>query len=164
MKYLTSGNGQCRSSVQPSAAIRVTRHLSAPPERVFHAWLKPQVAGRWLFATALHPLTDVAIEARAGGSFRFADRRDGELIEHAGEYVEIVPYRRLVFTLAMADRPRVVTRVAVEISPLKTGCQLAVTHENVPLDYADDTEARWTGILYGLAETLGSLPRRRSSS
>jgi uncharacterized protein YndB with AHSA1/START domain len=166
MKYLTSPgkNGQSRSAVQPPAAIRVTRRLSAPPERVFHAWLEPEVAGRWLFARALHPLTDVEIEARAGGSFRFADRRDGEIIEHAGEYVEIVPHRRLVFTLAMADRPRVVTRVAVEISPLKTGCQLAVTHENVPPDHADDTEARWTGILYGLAETLGSLPRRGSPS
>jgi uncharacterized protein YndB with AHSA1/START domain len=157
-------NGRSRSIAQRPAAIRITRRFSAPPEHVFGAWLDPEVAGRWLFATSSRPMTHVEIDGRVEGLFRFAERRDGEILEHTGEYVEIVPHRRLVFTLAMADRPRVVTRVAVEISPLKTGCQLAVTHENVPPDHADDTEARWTGILYGLAETLGSLPRRGSPS
>jgi hypothetical protein len=54
--------------------------------------------------------------------------------------------------------------VTAEISPLKTGCELALTHENVPPDRADRTEARWTGVLYGLDETLKSLRGRRSSS
>jgi len=157
-------NGRSRPIAAPPAAIRVARRFSAPPERVFHAWLEPEVAGRWLFATASQPMTDVDIDPRVGGSFRFAERRDGGRTEHTGEYVEIVPHRRLVFTLSLADRPRVVTRVAVEISPLKTGCELAVTHENVPPDCAGETEARWTGVLYGLDETLNSLRGRRSSS
>jgi len=153
-----------RSGVQRYASIRVTRCLSAPAERVFDAWLEPEVAGRWLFATASRPMARVEVDARVGGSFCFVERRNGEITEHTGEYVEIVPHRRLVFTLAMADRPHVVTRVTAEISPLKTGCELALTHENVPPDCADQTEARWTGILYGLDETLTSLPGRGSSS
>lgn len=146
------------------ATIRVARRFSAPPERVFHAWLEPGLAGRWLFATASQPMTDVDIDPRVGGSFRFGERRDGRRTEHTGEYVEIVPHRRLVFTLAMADRPHVVTRVTAEISPLKTGCELALTHENVPPDREGETEARWTGVLYGLDETLNSLRGRRRSS
>ena len=157
-------NGRSRPIAAPPAAIRVARRFSAPPERVFHAWLEPELAGRWLFATASQPMTDVDIDPRVGGSFRFAERRDGGRTEHTGEYVEIVPHRRLVFTLARADRPRVVTRVTAEISPLKTGCELALTHENVPPDRAGETEARWTGVLYGLDETLNSLRGRRSSS
>jgi len=157
-------NGRSRPIAAPPAAIRVARRFSAPPERVFHAWLEPGLAGRWLFATASQPMTDVDIDPRVGGSFRFAERRDGGRAEHTGEYVEIVPHRRLVFTLAMADRPRVVTRVTAEISPLKTGCELALTHENVPPDRAGEIEARWTGVLYGLDETLNSLRGRRSSS
>jgi uncharacterized protein YndB with AHSA1/START domain len=153
-----------RSGTQRYASIRVTRRLSAPAERVFDAWLEPEVAGRWLFATASQPMTDVDIDPRVGGSFRFADGRNGARTEHTGEYIEIVPHRRLVFTLAMPDRPHVVTRVTAEISPLKTGCELALTHENVPPDRADRTEARWTGVLYGLDETLKSLRGRRSSS
>jgi uncharacterized protein YndB with AHSA1/START domain len=157
-------NGRSRSIAAPPAAIRVARRFSVPPERVFHAWLEPGLAGRWLFATASQPMTDVDIDPRVGGSFRFAERRGGARTQHTGEYVEIVPHRRLVFTLAMADRPRVVTRVTAEISPLKRGCQLALTHENVPPHRAAETEARWTGVLYGLDETLNSRRGRRSSS
>jgi uncharacterized protein YndB with AHSA1/START domain len=153
-------NGRSRSIASPPAAIRVARRFSAPPERVFHAWLEPEVAGRWLFATASQPMTVLDIDPRAGGSFRFAERRNGARVEHAGRYVELVPHRRLVFTLALADRPRVLTRVTAEISPRKTGCELALTHENVPPECAGETEARWTGVLYGLDETLNSRPRR----
>jgi uncharacterized protein YndB with AHSA1/START domain len=154
-------NGRSRPIAAGPTAIRVARRFSAPPERVFHAWLEPELAGHWLFATALHPSDDVDIDPRVGGSFRFAERRDGGRMEHTGEYLEIVPHRRLVFTLALPDRPRVVTRVTAEISPLKTGCELALTHEHLPPDRARETEARWTGVLYGLGETLNALRSRR---
>jgi len=162
MRRLTSAraNGRSRSVTEPPAAIRVTRRFSVPAERVFDAWLDPEVAGRWLFATALRPMTHVKIAARVGGSFRFAHRQDGALIEHTGEYVEIVPHRRLVFILAMADRPHTIARVTVEITPLRRGCELALTHENLPSDHAQRTEARWTGILYGLGATLTARARR----
>ena len=166
MKPLTGSrkNGRSRHVPAPPAAIRVARRFSVPPERVFHAWLEPALAGRWLFATASQPMTVLDIDPRVGGSFRFAERSDGARSEHTGEYVEIVPHRRLVFTLAMPDRPHVLTRVTAEISPLKNGCELALTHENVPPDRAGETEARWTGVLYGLDETLNSLQGRHRSS
>ena len=157
-------NGRSRHIPAPPAAIRVARRFSVPPERVFHAWLEPALAGRWLFATASQPATVLDIDPRVGGSFRFAERYNGARSEHTGEYIEIVPHRRLVFTLAMPDRPHVVTRVTAEISRLKNGCELALTHENVPPDRAGETEARWTGVLYGLDETLNALRGRRRSS
>ena len=155
MKQLTRpAEGQLRPTFEGRAAVRVTRRFSEPPERVFNAWLDPEVAGQWLFATALRPMTDVEIDPRVGGSFRLAERWDGEIIEHAGEYVEIVPNRRLVFILCRADRPRATTRVTVAITPLKTGCELDLTHEQMPFDDANYVEGRWTGILYGLGVAL----------
>jgi uncharacterized protein YndB with AHSA1/START domain len=136
------------------AAICVTRRYDVPPARVFDAWLDPEVAGRWLFATASRPIAHVQIDARVEGSFCFVDRRDGEITEYTGEYIEIVPPRRLVFTLCMERQPHVITRVKVEIAPLKQGCELTLIHENVPQEHANDIEGRWTGILYGLDETL----------
>jgi uncharacterized protein YndB with AHSA1/START domain len=138
------------------AAIRVARRFRAPAERVFRAWLEPDVAGRWLFATASQPMTDVDIDARVGGAFRLAERPGGGHAAH-GRYVEIVPHRRLVFTLALPGRSGV-TRVTAEINPLKRGCELALVHERVPADRAGEVEGRWTGILYGLGETLDALP------
>ena len=133
-------------------AVRVTHRYGAPSARVFDAWLDPELAGRWLFATASHPIAHLEIDARVGGAFRFVDRRSGEVTEYTGEYVEIVPHQRLVFTLSL--EPQAITRVAVEIAPLKRGCVLKLTHENVPQEHASRIEGRWTGILYGLGVTL----------
>jgi uncharacterized protein YndB with AHSA1/START domain len=145
-----------RAKAARRATIRVTRRFRAPPHQVFNAWLDPEVAGKWLFATASHPMARVEIDARVGGSFRFVDQRDGETTEHTGEYVEIVPHRRLAFSLSVEKRPHVITRVMVEIVPMKNGCALTLTHENLPPDYVSRTEGRWTGILYGLGLTLDS--------
>ena len=138
------------------AGIRVTYRYAALPARVFGAWLDPEVAGRWLFATASRPLAQVEIDARIAGTFHLVDRRDGESFEYAGEYLEIVPDRRLVFTLFLETPPPTLTCVTVEIVPLQHGCELTLTHDNVPPDHASHIEGRWTGILYGLGVTLDS--------
>ncbi|MEW6331431.1 MAG: SRPBCC domain-containing protein [Pseudomonadota bacterium] len=140
---------------QQPRAIRLTRRFRAPPQRVFEAWLDPGLAGQWLFATALRPMTDVEIDARVGGRFRLAERRTGTGAGHSGRYMEIVPYRRLVFTLREERRA---TRVTVEINRRRQGCELCLRHENLPPERAQDAEARWSGMLYGLGETLASRP------
>ena len=134
--------------------VRVSQRFDASPERVFDAWLDPAIASAWLFATASHPIARVEIDARVGGSFRFVERRERNEIEYAGEYVEIVRPRRLVFTLSLENRPRAVTRVTADIVPLESGCELRLVHENVPPDHASRADGRWTGMLYGLGETL----------
>jgi uncharacterized protein YndB with AHSA1/START domain len=140
--------------------IRVTQRYGAAPERVFDAWLDPAIAGKWLFATATRPMSGVAIDARAGGSFRFEGRLHREDVVRTGRYVEIVRPRRLVFTLSGEKRPDRASRVNVDIVPLAAGCEVVVLHERVPLDCAHRTENRWTGMLYGLGETLGDRSRQ----
>ena len=131
--------------------VRVTQRYSATPERVFDAWLDRKTVGRWLFATAWRPMSCVEMVARKGGPYRLAD---GKGAEYTGRYIEMVRPRRLVFTLVMENSPRVVTRVNAEIVPLETGCELRLVHENVPAVQASRVENRWTGMLYGLGETL----------
>jgi uncharacterized protein YndB with AHSA1/START domain len=150
----TSERHRRRSQPMPPAAIRVRHRFKAAPGTVFGAWLDPRIAAKWFFATASRPVTQVAIDARVGGSFYVVERENGRLIEHTGEYLEIVPPYRLVFTLSLAHHPHVTTRVTVEIAALKKGCELTLQHENVPPEYARDVETRWTGILYGLGVTL----------
>jgi uncharacterized protein YndB with AHSA1/START domain len=150
-------NKEKRSEAHPRAAISVTHRYGVPPARAFDAWLDPEVAGRWLFATASQPIAQVEIDRRIGGSFCFVDRQGGETIEYTGRYVEIVPDRRLVFTLSMDPHPNAITRVTIAIAPRAKGCVLTLTHENVPRSDANYVEGRWTGILYGLGVTLDSI-------
>jgi uncharacterized protein YndB with AHSA1/START domain len=141
---------------EPQAVtVRVTHRFSASPERVFDAWLDPARAGKFLFATPTGKMVRVEVDARVGGKFAFVDRRDGEDVEHIGEYLEIDRPRRLVFTFGVPKYSSVITRVIIDVVPLGTGCELTLTHEGVLPDYASRTEAGWTGILKGLEATLG---------
>jgi uncharacterized protein YndB with AHSA1/START domain len=138
--------------------VRVSQRFRASRERVFDAWLDPTIAGQWLFATALCPMTHVTLDARVGGSFCFVYRQNGEDVARTGKYLEIVRPQRLGFTLALENRLRVTTRVMVEIVKLRTGCELGVTHKDVPPDCTVHVKNRWAGMLYGLGETLRGLP------
>jgi uncharacterized protein YndB with AHSA1/START domain len=139
--------------------VRVTRRFDASAERVFDAWLDPKTAGRWLFATATGQMVRVEIDARIGGQFIIVERRDGEDVEHRGEYLDIDRPRRLVFTFGVPKYSSETTRVCVDIVPRETGCELTLTHEGVLPEYVDRTYAGWTEILGRLAATLApSLP------
>jgi len=144
-----------KKKATPAPVVRVTRRFDASPERVFYAWLDPQSAGKWLFATPTGQIVRVEIDARVGGKFVFVDRRDGEDIEHTGEYLEIDRPRRLVFTFVVPKFSNDSTRVAIDIVASGTGCELTLIHEGVLPEYASRTEAGWSGILDGLAATLG---------
>ena len=134
-------------------AIRIIQYYDDPPGRVFAAWIDPDDARRWLFATALRPMTRVEIDAREGGLFLFADRIFGRSVEYMGRYVRIVRGRHLTFDLRMPDSQDS-TRVVVEFRSHENRCELALAHFDVPPERVDDVEARWVGILYGLGETL----------
>jgi uncharacterized protein YndB with AHSA1/START domain len=156
LEPLPRGNKVTRAGAKPHVAIRVTQRYGASPTHAFNAWLDPEVAGRWLFATASQPMAQVEIDGRVGGPFCFVERQAGETAKYTGQYVEIVPDHRLVFTLSMPPHPNIITRVTVAIAPLAKGCALEVTHENIPRACAGYVEGRWTGILYGLGVTLDS--------
>jgi uncharacterized protein YndB with AHSA1/START domain len=136
-------------------SLQVTRRFDASPERVFDAWLDPERASRWLFATATGRMVRVEIDPRVGGPFNFTDRRDGEDVEHVGEYLAIDRPSRLVFTFGVPKYSPVMTRVTVDIVPIEGGCDLTLTHEGVLPEYASRTEAGWGRLLDTLATTLG---------
>ncbi len=137
-----------------SVDVCVAGRLAAASEQVFDAWLDADVARRWLFATATRPLARAKIDACVGGCFTLVDD-DEDPHAYAGRYVEIDRDRRLAFTLTLPQRCDVVTFVAVDIARQSRGCRLSLRHENVPSDIAQQVKARWTGVLYGLDETVG---------
>ncbi len=134
-------------------ALRLSRRFRAGADRVFAAWLRPDVARRWLLTTASRPLTTVAIDARARGHFRGAH---GALTlpAYAGQFVEIAAPSRLVFRLSTRDHPDVTTLVRVDIAARTSGCRLTLTHTGVPRPAVPAQRARWQGALYGLNELL----------
>jgi uncharacterized protein YndB with AHSA1/START domain len=144
---------------QTSATVQVARHFEFSAERVFDAWLDPKKAGRWLFSAPKGQMVRVEIDARVGGGFVFIDRRNGEDIEHKGEYLELDRPKRLVFKFVVPKYSPLYSRVTIDIVPAGAGCSLTLVHEGVLPEYEEQTQSGWTAILEGLAANLAPVPR-----
>jgi uncharacterized protein YndB with AHSA1/START domain len=151
---MTPSQGKTTMPKESTATVRVTRHFDAPAERVFDAWLDPSRAGRWLFSTPTGRMVRAEIDARVGGVFVFVDRRNGEDVEHRGEYLEIDPPKRLVFKFVVPKYSPLYSRVAVDIAPSRGGCDLTLVHDGVLAEYEERTQSGWQSILDGLVALL----------
>jgi len=147
--------------------VRLSRRLEAPAERVFDAWLDARNAGKWLFATPAGQMARVEIDAKVGGRFLFVDRREGEDVEHTGEYLEIDRPYRLAFTFVVPKFSAEPTRIRLDLAPAASAPSatlLTIAHDGVFAEFAGRTEEGWKGILDGLERTLAaaaeSFPKR----
>jgi uncharacterized protein YndB with AHSA1/START domain len=76
-----------------------TRVFNAPARLVFEAWSKPEHIKRWFGPTG-YPVTLAEIDFRVGGKWRFAmtGPSGAQNTPFGGEYLEIVPNRKIVFS------------------------------------------------------------------
>lgn len=127
--------------------LTVSHSYSAVPERVFDAWLDPEKAGRFLFATPGGRMTRVEIHPVVGGGFTITEQRGEAEVEHIGRYLEIDRPRRLVFEFGVPAYSPEMGRVEIDIEGLADGgCRLTLTAWVDP-EYADQTQQGWTRIL-----------------
>jgi uncharacterized protein YndB with AHSA1/START domain len=117
------------SPTQRPASVRLSRQVSAAPERIFDAWLDADEARRFLFAGRIGDAIRSQIDARVGGGFRIVRHRGGDAIEYSGEYLEIDRPHRLVFSLFVEKYAQRDDRVIVEIAPVAHQSLLVLTHE-----------------------------------
>jgi uncharacterized protein YndB with AHSA1/START domain len=137
------------------APLTVRHAYAAPPARVFEAWVAPAIASRWLFATPAGRIIRCDLDPRPGGALVITDRRAGDDVEHRGEYVDVDPPRRLVFTFSVPKYSSVVTTVTIDIVPAGTGCELTLVHEGVLPEWASQTEQGWRDLLARLEQAVG---------
>ena len=136
-----------------------TALFSAGPERVFDAFLDTQMIGRFMFGQGLRDEEIVSLtnDPRVGGTFSYIVRRQGEEINHTGEYIEIDRPRHLVFTWLIEQDPSAgESRVVIDIAPIIDGCELTLTHE-MPHgweDFVERSKQAWGKMLDKLTEVL----------
>lgn len=85
-------------------AIRITREFDAPVERVFRAWVDPDLFVRWVGPRSIDTTIDVW-DARTGGSWRYTSRRGDEVYGFYGSFHEVRPSERLVQTFTWDGAP-----------------------------------------------------------
>ena len=79
-------------------SCHVTQVINAPIERVFDAWLNPDMLSRFMLPMPGMPRPEVEVDGHQGGRFTIYMDVGEEIIPHSGTYLEIDRPNRLVFT------------------------------------------------------------------
>ncbi|MFT3668196.1 MAG: SRPBCC family protein [Pseudoxanthomonas sp.] len=143
------------SSTPDTVDVTVHRAFPVPAERVFDAWLTPRLLGQWMFGPGVRDekVLRLDVDPRVGGRFSMLVERQGERIDHVGEYLVIERPHRLSFTWGIAGEPdQDGSRVDIVIAPTPMGCELRLTHAlpRAWADYATRTQQGWAHMLDAL--------------
>jgi uncharacterized protein YndB with AHSA1/START domain len=132
--------------------LRNEVRIAAPPEVVFPYFTDPARMVHWMGVAAL-------LDPRPGGTFRVeANGRDVV----RGEYVEVEPPHRVVFTWGFEGSDPFVaagsTRVEVTLQPDGDGTLLTLLHHDLPDATRDAHAEGWTHYLARLSPVAGGHP------
>jgi uncharacterized protein YndB with AHSA1/START domain len=123
------------------------RDYAAAPERLFDAWTRADLLGRWFGCAADNLWTAHEWEVRPGGAIHVSLDFDGHPYEVRGEFVVVDPPRRLKYRWSDHET------VEVRISPRGSGSHLELLH-SFPI--SRDARAILTA---GWSHSLGQLGR-----
>lgn len=148
----------------------ITRNFDAPRDLVWKAWTDPERFKLWWGPTGFtSPACE--IDLRVGGQYLACMRSpEGQDYWSTGEYREIVPKRKIVYTDNFSDAkgnvvpasyygmqgdwpPELIVTVTFEEDGGKT--KMTLRHDGIPPDTMSDCEAGWRGSFDKLAESLG---------
>ena len=124
--------------------IFIRQHIAAPPSTVYRYLTESEKWAQWQGASA-------SLDARPGGIFSMIT---GNGMTARGQFVELVPGKRVVFTWGWVDRPGIPpgsTTVEIELKEEADGTLLMLTHREVPVDEAGLQKMGWTHYLPRLA-------------
>ena len=143
--------------------LDMTRSFKAGPEKVYAAWASADQLKRWLLPHDSFR-AEAKTDAKLGGEFRIdlAGRIEGNDVSGyaTGEYREIIPGRRLVFTwnwhnkLTGETMPE--TLVAVNLAEKAGGTEMTLVHDRfITPALRDEYGHGWLNCFRNLDALLG---------
>jgi uncharacterized protein YndB with AHSA1/START domain len=149
------------------AEIRLTRLFDAPPELVYEAMTRPEHVRQWWGRLGDGYSVPVCeIDLRVGGRWRFVNQHPKGTAEFYGEYHELDPPRRVVFTEIFADFPDAESVVTSQLTAEGSKTRLTATIRYPSQQIRDIVMgtgmAQGAGISYDrLEDVLAELQSRR---
>ena len=133
----------------------VTRTFNGPARIVFEAWTKPELFKRWWVPKSMGvSLHSCDMDVRVGGKYRLVFGYEGSTMEFFGQYLEVTPHSRLVWTNDEGDEDGAVTTVTFEE---KGGQTLLVVNDLYPSKEALDRAVASGSSMDAMPETLQQL-------
>ena len=121
-------------STTETGTVRLHRVLTAPPERIYRAFLDADAMAKWLpphgFTGHVH-----SMDARVGGGYRmsFTNFSSGNSHSFGGTFVELVPNERIRHTDKFDD-PNLPGEMQTTITLRKVmvGTEIEIVQEGIP--------------------------------
>ena len=132
-------------------SLEIKRLIKAPRDRVYAAWTDTAQLKQW-FGPENVQTRELIADARAGGAFRWdLTNSDGEKMTMRGEYRELQPGKKIVFTWQWQDDEdweNHISIVTVELSDRDGDTELRLTHGQLPNEASRDGHTRgWESAL-----------------
>ena len=135
--------------------VRISKTMPARREDVFNAWLDADGMRHWMCPGDIRK-TDAEIDARVGGKFRIVMHGEENDYEMTGEYVEIDPPHRLVFTWE-SNVTTGKSLLTLEFHESGDETELVLIHERLSdAETAGNYEKGWGDILEKLAQHVAA--------
>ena len=135
--------------------------LPAPPATIFEMMTEPAELARW-WGPRGFTTPEVELDLAVGGAYRLnMQPPDGDLFHLAGEFQEIDPPRRLVYTFRWEEPTAddVPTVVTLELMAHGDATEVLLTHGTFATDERVSLHRDgWTDSFEKLAEVLGQAP------
>ena len=132
-------------------SVEIKRFIKAPRDRVYAAWTDPAQLRQW-FGPENVQTHDLIADARMGGTFRWdLTNSEGEKMTCRGEYRELQPGKKIVFTWQWEDDEdweNHISIVTVELYDRDGDTELHLTHEQLPNEESRDGHTQgWNSVL-----------------
>jgi len=101
-------------SLEGDSTIVISRVFRAPPALVFEVWTQPELVSRWWAPKCLGlTVAEITADVRVGGGYRYVLDTPHGPVAFRGEYHEITPSSRLVYTEVFEQQPTAPALVTV---------------------------------------------------
>ncbi|MGD2110673.1 MAG: SRPBCC domain-containing protein [Phycisphaerae bacterium] len=139
-------------------SVELTHTFNAPRDRVFAAWTESDQIMQW-FGPATCQVTKATVDLRVGGEYRFVvNPGDGSKVEIFGEFKEVVPPQKLVYTWSFEptrEDPVTDSLVTVEFNERGDWTDLVLRHEALPSEKEKQEHTKgWNGCIENLDKHL----------
>src|SRR5262249_46948760 len=167
---LFRGQGSQSTKEKTMTSLTLVRRIKARPSIVFEALTTPEGITSWWGPDA-GPVLLAVSDARVGGTYRVRFRMlDGSEHESAGEYLEVVPPRRLVMswqwvTGGEPDEVGHVSRLEIDLRPIEIGTEITLTHARLATETSRASHERgWTGSVDKLVRRFDKAAEARNDA
>lgn len=134
-----------------TTSLTVTKFIRAKRDKVFAAWVTPEIMNQW-FCPAGLKLADSSADPRVGGGFHAVMTGEPGTFTVRGTYKEIKPGEKLVFSHRWDEPDAVDTLVTVEFADRDGGTLVTLTHAQLRNEEsARGHEQGWNSTLDSLA-------------